>query len=536
MRAIALLSCLFAAPAFADQIAATSTIISVTVFPEGAEVTREVHFGAPVGTHELLVTDLPRSTQPELIRLSGDGLGLGAFALRTDRLPPREDLTSPALLAAKAEVEAWQSRENAALAAIAVIDIKVQAAEAQAGFLAGTKAEGAALTPDALKALAAMIGTEVLAAKQAAMAARADLPAAQKALEEAQNGLAKAREAEAAVLTGAEDYAALTVAVTAATEGEQTLTVTHFVDAASWEPVYDLFLTRDDTPSITLKRGVLVSQYSGEDWQGVALTLSTAQPSAQAEPSFLWPERRFIIDPEKEVETFARSVASDAAGMAEPVMEAAVVEAAAMLEGDTVVYRYPAAVDVATGVENLRLALDEKVFAPKVYAQAVPRLDRTAFVMAKFSNESAEILLPGQAYLMREGVLVGSTYLDVLAPGAEVELAFGAIEGLRLKRDMPERATGDRGILSNSTQLEEKAVLEVENLTTEVWPVRLLDLVPYSEQEDLEVSFEAAPSPVETDVDGQRGILAWEFDVAPGETKTISLTHTLRWPEGMDLR
>ena len=79
-------------------------------------------------------------------------------------------------------------------------------------------------------------------------------------------------------------------------------------------------------------------------------------------------------------------------------------------------------------------------------------------------------------------------------------------------------------------------MLEVENLTTEVWPVRLTDLVPYSEQEDLEISFEANPAPSETDVEGQRGILAWEFDVAPGETKAVSLTHTLRWPEGMDLQ
>ena len=536
MRALALIACVFALPAFADQIAATSRITAVTVFPQGAEVTREVRFNAPAGAHDLRVTDLPQATVPELIRLApGAGLQLGAFALRTDRLAPRDDLTSPDLQAAQAEVASWETRERAALAAIEAIEITAQAAEAQASFLTGTRAEGAALTPEALKALAATIGTEVLAAKQAAMAARAALPDAQKALDDAQKGLEKAREVEAAVLTGAEDYATLTVAVTTPAAGEQTLTITHFVEDATWQPVYDLLLTRADTPALALKRGVLVSQSSGEDWQDVALTLSTAQPSAQAEPSALWPELRSIVDPAKEAEAYARAV-SDEAGMAEPVMAPAMVEAAAMLEGDTVVYAYPQAVDVASGVENLRLALDEKSFAPKVYALAVPRLDRTAFVMARFANESPETLLPGQAFLMREGVLVGSTYLDVLAPGAEVELAFGAIEGLRLKRDMPKRAEGDRGILSGSTQREETAVLEVENLTNELWPVRLLDLVPYTEQEDLEIGFDATPPPVQTDVDGGRGILAWEFDIAPGETKAVTLTHTLRWPAGMELR
>lgn len=542
MRVLFLLVVLFPAPALAEQILAGSKITSVTVFPQGAEVVREVQFTAAAGTHELLITDLPQATAQEMLRLAPqEGLHLGAYALRTDRLPPRDEFTSPALAAAKTEVEAWEAREREALGALEAIDIRVQAAEVQAGFLAGVKAEGEGLTPEAVKALAGMIGSEVLAAKGVAMAARADLPAAQKALEEVQKELAKAREAEAAVLTGTDNYAALSVAVTAAEDGEQSLTLSHFVYDASWMPVYDVNLTRGDAASLDLKRGVLVSQYSGEDWQGVNLTLSTAQPSAQAEPSRLWPDQRRIVDPVKEAEEYARD-AEMAGGMMEPVMEPAIVEAASGIaalagyQGDTVVYRYPVPVDVADGVESLRLALDEKTYAAEAFAQAVPRQDQTAFLMAKFTNDSGEILLPGTAFLMREGVLVGGMEMEILAPGAEAVLAFGAIEGLRLKRDMPARAEGDRGILSGSTQLEEKAVLEVENLTNEAWAVRLLDQVPYSEQEDLEVSFEASPAPSETDVEGQRGILAWEFDVAPGETKSVSLTHVLSWPAGMELQ
>ena len=169
-------------------------------------------------------------------------------------------------------------------------------------------------------------------------------------------------------------------------------------------------------------------------------------------------------------------------------------------------------------------------------AWAVPRYDQTAFVMAKFVNDSGEILLPGQAFLLREGVLVGATSMGVVAPGAEAEIAFGAIEGIRLKREMPLRAEGDRGILSGSTQVEEKAVLQVENLTDESWPVRLVDLVPYSEQEELEISYTADPAPSEVDVDGQRGVLAWEFELAAGEKKAVQLEHVISWPEGKELQ
>ena len=210
--------------------------------------------------------------------------------------------------------------------------------------------------------------------------------------------------------------------------------------------------------------------------------------------------------------------------------------AAIAYQGDTVVYHYPVAVDVATGVENLRLALDTLSLTATVQARAVPRYDSTAFVLAKVINDGAEILLPGQAYLYRDGTLVGGAVLEPLAVWDKTELGFGAIDGIRLKRDMPQRAQGDRGVFISSTQIEEKAVLQVENLTGEAWPVRVLDQVPYSEQEELEITYNADPAVTEADVDGKRGILAWDFDLAAGEKKAITLDSLLSWPEGKVLQ
>ncbi len=526
-----------AGPAVADQIVVGSHITAVTVYPQGAQVTRAVDFAVPAGASEVLITDLPADTEAELIRLQAEGVVLGAFSLRTDRLPPRDDSTDPDVVAAKAAVEAAEAGVRAAQTGVDAISAQVEAAEAQADFLRRVKPEGAAVTVEGVKALATMIGTEVLTARQAALTAGLAMPAAQKAVEEAQRVLADAQASQQALSQAAADYTGLSVAVTADVAGTAHLVMTHYISDASWVPVYDMMLTRHD-PKLTIARGALVSQTSGEDWQAVDLTLSTAQPSAQAEPSRVWPELRRIYDPVEMAKAAADASSGwevRAGGVTEPVMEPAVV-AAPMIQGDVVVYHYPAKVDVAGGVENLRLALDEINLVPTIVAQAVPRSDQTAFVMAKFVNDSGEILLPGEAFLLREGVLVGETSLGVVAPGAEAEVAFGAIEGLRLKREMPLRAEGDRGILSSSTQVEEKAVLQVENLTQESWPVRLLDVVPYSEQEELEISYTADPAPTEVDVKGQRGVLAWEFEVAPGEKKAVQLDHVIRWPEGKELQ
>lgn len=543
MRAlIAVLLATTALPAFADTIAATSRITAVTVYPDGARLTREVTFTAPsAGLHDLVVTDLPYDSDPGLIRLSpSQGLTVGTFALRADRLPPREDPLTEAQKAAKAQVEGAQAVADTAELALEAVTAKIEAAEAQVRFLSsftGALPDGA--TPETIKAMAGMIGTETLTARQAALAAKAELPPAQKAVTEAQEALAKALAAYGALPSADTEYTALSVSVTAAAAGGQSVTVSQYVGSASWRPVYDLNLTREGGDRLDLSRSVLVTQYTGEDWDGVALTLSSSRPAEQAAPSRLWPELR-SIGPEGEAEDLARKAngVGDALFEAAPTVAAApaIVTAGVAYEGDTVVYQYPDPVTVAAGAEDLRLSLDSLTFTPVVKAVAVPRLDKTAFVMASFTNASDEPLLPGQAMLLREGVLVGSTWLDVIAPGMETEVGFGALETLRVTREMPKRAGGETGVFSASNELSESAVITVENTGDLTWPVRVLDQVPYSEQDDLEIEVAASPEPVETEVEGQRGILAWEFDLAAGGKKTITLEHVLTWPEGMVLR
>jgi len=543
MRAlVAALLATTALPVCADTIAATSRITAVTVYPDGAKLTREVTFTAPAaGSHELLVTDLPYDSDPGLIRRApSEGLQVGAFALRADRLPPREDPLTPEQQAAKAAVEAAEAVADQTALALEAVNARVEAADAQVRFLSsfsGALPDGA--TPDTIMSLAAMIGTETLIARQAALAAKAELSPARKALTEVQEALAKAQAGYDALPSVDMDYTALSVAVTAAAAGEETVTVTQYVGNASWRPVYDLNLTRADGDALTLNRAVLVTQYTGEDWAGVALTLSSSRPAEQAAPSQLWPELR-SIGPEVEAEDLARKAlgGADMTMLPAPVAEAAPasITAGMAIEGDTVVYTYPEPVTVATGAEDLRLALDSLDFTPVVEAVAVPRLDKTAFVMASFTNASDEPLLPGQAMLFREGVLVGSTWLDVIAPGVETDVGFGAIETLTVKREMPKRAGGETGVFTSANQQSESAVITVENTGDQAWPVRILDQVPYSEQDDLEIEVSASPEPTETDVEGQRGILAWEFDLAAGGKETITLEQVLTWPEGMVLR
>lgn len=539
---LALLLATTACPAFADTIPATSDITAVTVYPSGAKITRTVTFTAPsAGTHELLVTDLPAATEAGLMQIAApEGINFGAFSLRDDRLPPREEPLTPEQEAARAAVETLEAAERDALAAVEAVQARIDAANARAAFLGSfTGALPDSATPESLAAMAATIGAETLAARNEAATARKDLFPAQKALTDVQEDLTQARDALAALPAKDADYTALSVAIEAASAGETTLTVTHYIADAGWRPYYEVNLTRQGDASLTMDRSILVTQYSGEDWAGIDLTLSTSRPTDQSAPSQLWPELRSVGEPEPVVEYDAMQAdARMAVAASEPDgiggMEAPITGVAG-IEGDTVVYTYPRKVDVATGVADLRLPLDELTFAATVEARAVPRYDQSAFVMASFINAD-EPILPGEALIFREGVLVGSASLGLIAPSAETELAFGALDAIRIKRDMPVRSGGETGILTTSNEITENVVITVENLGSESWPVRVMDLVPYTEQTDLEIEVTASPQPSETDVDAQRGILAWDMELAAGEQKSITLGYTMSWPEGLVLR
>lgn len=547
MRVPALLL-LLATPAFAETIEVQAPVTEVTLYPGVASVTRTVSFTAPAGTHDIVIPGLP-PTEPQYLRVTApDGVSVGAISLAEARIPATGDQTPPEVRAAQGEVDRLEGILRDRRSAIAAIRAKGEAAEARAAFLqslATTKGEDSltATGIEDLRALTALVGEEVLSARQTALAAETEAAAAEVALRPDIEALDRAKAALESLTVEGEDPQVLTLTTQVAAAGPVTLTVTT-LSVGGWYPVYDLYLTRAPA-ALRIARGVLVLQESGEDWRDVTLTLSTATPNDQTAPSPVWTDLR-RIEPEVTPEDLARKAATESrvfTGGAEPLMEPAVVEAMASgysfdpgLQGLTFTYRFSAPVTIRSGADALRLVLDEVTPDVTLRAEAAPLTDTTAYLVAEIINTTGQPLLPGEALLYADGAFVGGTGLPAIPPGAKEPLGFGAIEGLRLTRTVPSRSEGEEGILTSSNRREETAIISVENLTDETWPVRLTDRVPYSEQDDLTITWTADPAPSETDPKGKRGLLVWTFDIAPKETRTITLDSRIAWPNGMDLQ
>lgn len=248
-----------------------------------------------------------------------------------------------------------------------------------------------------------------------------------------------------------------------------------------------------------------------------------------------------MYDPEKpsvarEEDFAARAPAPVSADEAE-FAGAARVQAIADFDGLSVTYSYPEPISVASGADRVRLNLGKISAEVDVTAHAVPRLDSTAFLVAEFNNDTGEILLPSnEASFYLDGKYVGRQKLELIANGASADLSFGPIEGLRLEHVVLNRNEGDRGVISKSNEFTEATQLKIENLTDEAWPIRLIGQIPYSEQEDLEISWKTSVEPSDTRVHDKQGIIAWEFELGANDTRDIALSYKIEWPDGMELR
>ncbi|MEJ6477859.1 MAG: DUF4139 domain-containing protein [Octadecabacter sp.] len=543
--ASSLIALLAAAPALADTFEASADITAVTIYPQGATVVRQVTVDVPAGTHEVIVPGLPVNTIAEALRVTpSDGVRIGALSLAKGRQPVTDDTPSDAVVAATAEVERLEQVLRDHDTAISMIRLAVMAAEEQVAFLRGLSNQDglAATSPDDIRALAQLVGSETFAARQSALEAEVEAQAALRDRADDGELLDRARQALSALTAPVNQGAVLTLTVQTQTDGPVTLDISTIVGEAYWRPTYDLRLTRGDTPTLEIDRNVLVTQNSGEDWDGVALTLSTARPGGQSQAGEVYGIRRQIVSEEDLVRDREQAADSYDGLMAAPQMEMSpvvIMDEARMstnMMGANVTYTYGGEVTIRNGVDDLRLTLDTQTVTPDVWAAAAPMGDDSAYMVADFVNTTGEVLLPGDALLIADGSLVGYTQLPLIAAGDDTKIGFGVIDGIRLNRIVPDRTEGDIGVLSRSNQQTETVVMTVENLTGEDWPIRLRDRIYYSDQDDLVVEYTASLPVSEQDPDGRRGVLEWQFDLAAGAKQEIRLEHSLTWPTGYVLR
>ncbi|MDE1131311.1 MAG: DUF4139 domain-containing protein [Ascidiaceihabitans sp.] len=543
MRFAALLLAVSPSFVFADTIVARIAPTDVTVFTQGAEVTRMGQIDLPAGIHEIAIPDMrPNNGGTDTPTVTLSGATLISEKWQNNNSVAQLEPETEEYAVAKAAVETIQDAVTELEDEISKKQLAITAANAQLEFLkslsdSDTLPDGI----DTLRDLSRMISDETLSANVTIQNAENAVRNLRENLPNLQDSVAMAQRMLNALLPPTDRFAQLTLTVSVPAATNSDISIKYLVRDAAWRPVYDMRLTTGDDPKLVVERGALLLQQSGERWNDVNLTLSTVGLKERPEPSRIFPQPMRISDPDLMVKRQLNSRVQSSYAETDMVLEApAIIEEAsggvADLSGIAAQYNFEYAMSLDSSGDFTRVTLGALDFNAEIEARAVPLNNPTAYRMVTFTNSSSERILPAEASLYVDGRLIADSYVNQIVPGAETELGFGPIHGLRLTRTTLDRNESDRGIITRSNENTETVRIDVENLTGEDWNVTLLDRVPYAEQEDLIIDWSAAPRPTTTDYEDMRGVLHWDLDIKSGTTQSVNLKTKITWPEGMVLR
>jgi uncharacterized protein (TIGR02231 family) len=541
----------FPTGASAGEIEAASKIDAVTVYPDAAIVTRVAEVDLAQGDNVVVFNGLPLALDPASLRVEGAAdAALTIGAVETRVAPAGAKAPDDALAAKIASLRG--EREE--------LQISIDALQAKRAMILRFSQSGPdKLSPDA-KPLDVDAWPAAWDAVEAALAkVGADLrPALDKAraLDDEIKGLEAERQRPPS--RAAERTAS--VALAAAQGGRAMLSLSYRVDGVGWVPAYDAALTTSgEANSLTLTRRAGISQTTGEDWNDVALTVSTARVARAVDVADVESQTIDFWRPET-LEGAARlphramakaapmSVGAAPAGAVAEATAAplaapapapvAAQEASAQLQANdySAQFKAPGRVTLASDGAQKSFVLGRLVSQPTIAVKTAPGVDPTAYVEAHFVDAEDAPILPGQAALLRDGAYLGQSRIGFVAPGDGVDLGFGGDDKIKVRRAPVNRKENDP-TWYNQTKIETREfVTSVENLHAFPIKVEVIDQMPVSENTAISVDLSPATTPpTEKQVGDKRGVMSWTLDLRPGESKEIRFAYRLKWPADREL-
>ena len=381
---------------------------------------------------------------------------------------------------------------------------------------------------------------------------REDLKAKQTAVEEQLNELRGAR---------GKSFKSVTVRVAVTTPGRLDVTLRYAVPGASWAPSYDARLHAADR-AVELSYFGLVRNGTGEDWNDIALTLSTARPSLGGGAPELRPwivdvarplsmpvqmpavgglmrEKRAAKD-ELELQTFNTQAAANAPAPAE--QDAGYVTAAVEAGATSATFKIPVAVTLPANNTVQKVPIATAKLAANLQYQATPKMMEAAFLSAYATNTTDYPLLAGAMNTFLDDTFIAASRLKTVMPGEKVELQLGADEGIAVKRKLVNRFTENTGLMGKGRRITYEFLVTITNNKKTAERVVFKEPLPVSRHEKIEVSL---LTPAESDVGTKEkpkdvtreedGKLVWRLDIKPGEKREIPLKFTIEYPGDLNV-
>jgi uncharacterized protein (TIGR02231 family) len=509
----------WAGSAFAQE---GGRITRVTLYPGSATVERTAKV-AP-GQTRIELTGLPASFDPRTLRIDADpDIGIGEVSVRdvarAESLSGRESQL-------EAKIQALKDEK-------AKLDVEVKTAELVRDFLASlsTRPGSENGKPHQVMVDPRTITATVEALRRGGADAYGLIQRIDIRKRTLDRQISVLERDLAQLRTGTRDARALQISLHAPRAGE--IRASYQVANAGWKPAYRAAL--DSSASrVELERRATITQRTGEDWRGVKVRLSTGQPRAAelVDPVTWQLVSQSLADARATIGVRGSPAESDLYALAaKPASAPAPASIVELQTQYTTEFEVPGTVDLPADGRQVDVSLARQSLPVKQRIRVVPRRDAAAMVTTESARPDG-VWPAGNVQLYRDGSFIGSTFWNSQA-SEQLVLPFGRDDRVQVMVKRVKNRTGSAGIVN---QRAERQVADLYTVTSRhKLPVELLVLeaspVPVSDQIKVGAVFE--PKPKIENWQEQRGVMAWEQSLKPGETVKFVADYTITYPRDL---
>jgi hypothetical protein len=504
----------------------TAPIGHVTVFLDRARIERSGSATLEAGTHALIIGGLPEALERDSLRASGSGPA-GTRIERIDLAPEyHAEAPEAEVRALREAIEQLEHQEK-------LLQARQQALQNQRSWL---NKLGEQAATDMARGLAFSrlrpedCGTFFAFASD------------------------QARSLDETALDLAEQHARLPTA------GDFTLELSYVLAGAWWTPQYDV---RVDTEKreVELTYQGLVTQRTGEDWQAVALSLSTARPSSVTNVPDLDPWYLTVpiampvaaLGKSRAFHLAGRLPQSAPAGGFGPPPPAQAADGYEMIEeeppaekrrpagvatttveqaGGSLLFHAGRSADVPSDGSPHAITIARDSLPCEFDYVTAPIKEPVAHLRAAITNSTERVLLPGKAHIFQGDSYMGVTELEKIAPREAFKLFVGTDDAIRVKRELQERDV-DKGSLlqGNTRRVTYSYRVELRSYRATPERITLRDQLPVPQHERVKVRvLEIRPEPDER---SKLDLLKWEFTLAPDQERVFEVRFSVEHPRDL---
>jgi uncharacterized protein (TIGR02231 family) len=525
-------------------------ITAVTVYTDRALVTRRGLIELSGEERELILTQLPVTLNSESVRVSGKGTVAvklqGVSVERDYSIEPVGERIAE-LIGQIETLEAEQRR----------IQLQLETLNLQSDFIQGLRSKtetsfSRSLAQQQVSLDDTLNLIEFMGSKSTEYAtAKEDLRDRQRQTDKQIQAL-RAKLQQLKNPQSTESFQ-LRVSIEPSGAGEFELEVNYIVDRASWIPLYDLRV-QTTRKIIQLSYLAQVTQTTGEDWEKVSLTLSTAKTGWGTLPPKLDPWYIDIPAPpmpapmmrrarlqsdtaigwmEQETERNIRDDEMGGLAIPAPPYIAETVSAKMSQQGSVVKFEIGGGSNIPSDGNPHKATIFNDDFSCRLNYVAMPRLVSFAYLQAQAKNPAnGATLLPGTANIFRDEMFVGTTELANIAPGQEFKLNLGIDEGIKIDRDLVERQVDKKFLGIGNRLINYGYRLTITNLLAQITHLELTEQIPHSRSEQIKVKLIKVSPQIPL---GEMGILTWSLDLPTNGKLEIYYQFAIEYPQSMQI-